>query len=462
MNSNNATRPVRVAMVAACAFPANHGTPGAIRELSIHLERLGHEVHVVTYPQGEDIPVEGLRIHRVKTPFKDRSHIDIGPSFVRVFYDLLLVPKLISVIRREKLDVIHAHNYEACIAAGIAGFFTGKPVIYNGVTSMAEELPTYSSFARFARVARWVGRALDYVVPRLSTFIMVLSDELKDYLTDVGIADEKILIVPPGVEVDWLGSGDGDRLREELQLPTSTRVVLYTGAIDTFQRIDYLLEAMAIVCKSSPAAMLVIAGGKASDEMDALIRSQAASLGVSDRVRMIRNVPLEALPDYLALADVAVLSRPNCPGYPIKLLNYMAAAKPIVSFAGSAKSLCHGYSGYIAENDNVPDLAEGIALFLENRELGREVGAKARESLLGVFDWTTIARGVAEVYRWLMNRDSASLAAPTFAAYFKASYNPTLSNVVQLSDFHRSGVLTYPILGEPETKVAGTSASSAS
>ena len=59
---------LRIVQVAACPFPANHGTPGAIRELALALERLGHEVHVVTYPMSEDLPTDGLQIHRVDAP----------------------------------------------------------------------------------------------------------------------------------------------------------------------------------------------------------------------------------------------------------------------------------------------------------------------------------------------------------------------------------------------------------
>ena len=52
-------------MVAACPFPVNYGSPAAIRELSQTLSEMGHEVHVVTYPEGDDLPVGTARVHRV-------------------------------------------------------------------------------------------------------------------------------------------------------------------------------------------------------------------------------------------------------------------------------------------------------------------------------------------------------------------------------------------------------------
>src|SRR5215204_5566891 len=59
MQSTRPQRKLKVCMLAACPFPANHGTPGSIREMAESITDLGHEVHIVTYHFGEDIPVRG-------------------------------------------------------------------------------------------------------------------------------------------------------------------------------------------------------------------------------------------------------------------------------------------------------------------------------------------------------------------------------------------------------------------
>jgi glycosyltransferase involved in cell wall biosynthesis len=282
-------------MVAACPFPANHGTPGAIRELALHLAQQGHEVHVVTYPQFEDIPVDGLHIHRVRVSFMKPGPISIGPSFERLLYDALLIPKLVQVIRRHRIDVIHAHNYEATLAGAMAKWLTRRPLIYNGVTAMADELPTYR-FIRPDALARWIGKSLDYVVPRLSDLLMVLSDELKDYLIDIGNKEKKLLVVPPGVELDWLASGDGAGVRDRLGLSAETPIVMYTGALEGFQRVDYLLQAMALVVKQVPEAMLVIVGNIRNQKAQEALISMAQQLGIADQLRFVESAPIERYP----------------------------------------------------------------------------------------------------------------------------------------------------------------------
>jgi glycosyltransferase involved in cell wall biosynthesis len=435
-------------MVAACPFPANHGTPGAIRELALHLARQGHEVHVVTYPQFEDIPVDGLHIHRVRVSFMKPGPISIGPSFERLLYDALLIPKLVQVIKRHRIDVIHAHNYEATIAGAVAKWLTWRPLIYNGVTAMADELPTYR-FIRPDALARWIGKSLDYVVPRLSDLLMVLSDELKGYLMALGNKEKKLLVVPPGVELDWLSSGDGTRVRDKLGLADGTPIVMYTGALETFQRVDYLLQAMALVVKQVPEAVLVIVGNIKNPRAQETYLAMARQLGITNQLCFVESAPIEELPDYLAAADVTVVPRPSCPGYPIKLLNYMAAGKPVVSFAGSAKSLCHEYSGYVAKNDDVEDLANGISVLLQHPDVAKIMGERARASLEGVFDWPTLAAGVAETYRQLM-QNRKDIARGPLAAYFKHSYTPVLVNPRQVTPFLKDGDLTYPDLLQEE------------
>src|SRR5687768_10251915 len=48
---------LKTCVLAACPFPANHGTPGSIRELAEATAERGHEMHIVTYHFGDDLPL---------------------------------------------------------------------------------------------------------------------------------------------------------------------------------------------------------------------------------------------------------------------------------------------------------------------------------------------------------------------------------------------------------------------
>ncbi len=88
----------RVCMLAACPFPANHGTPGSIREMAEALSDCGHEIHIVTYHFGEEQDVLGPVIHRIPKLTRE-SQIRVGPTRYRPLYDLQMVFKTLRVIR---------------------------------------------------------------------------------------------------------------------------------------------------------------------------------------------------------------------------------------------------------------------------------------------------------------------------------------------------------------------------
>ncbi|RDV27502.1 glycosyltransferase family 1 protein [Alteromonas aestuariivivens] len=437
-------RKLKIAMVASCPFPANHGTPGAIRELSLFLHKQGHEVHVVTYPQYEEgLTTEGLIIHRVESKrFKD-DKITIGPSKSRVVYDYLLIPKLIEVIRTHDIDIIHAHNYEANIAGWVAKLFTKTPLVYNGINSMADELPTYNVL-KPKWFFRAFGKLLDYIVPRMGNASMVLSDELKGYLTEnMNINSDKVFVIPPGVDPSLFSHGNRQVIFDKLSLSPDTPIILYTGAIEGFQRIDLLMRAMGTVAKQMPEAKLLIAGNVKNDKAKTELLKLAEEVGAHNNVIMVENVSFPQLPDFLDAATVTVSPRTSCPGYPIKLLNYMAAGKAIVSFAGSAKALCHGYNGYVAKDEDTEDFAKGILMLLKDPQLSAVLGQRAFETIQGNFDWDAIARGTVEIYAQLVDRGQIDTAR--LRNVVKKSYIPEFVEVTSAgSSFLKEGVLTFP------------------
>jgi len=418
---------LKIVMVASCPFPANHGTPGAIRELAMHLLKLGHEVHVVTYPScQEDIDVDGLIIHRANVPFyhNDKDEIVIGPSISRVLYDMFMVPLLIKVVLKHEIDIIHTHNYEASIAGVMAKWVTRRPMVYTGINSMQDELPTYEGL-RPKWLMRKIGRMLDFLVPRAGNVLMVLSDELKDYLIkEIGVNEEKVLVVPPGVDLSMFENGCGEKVRQKLGILPDRKVVIYTGAFEYFQRVDLLIEAMRLVVKRYPDVILLLAGNVKNEKIKKSLFSQARDIGIEENLLLVDSVSLEDLPDYLDAADVGVIPRVSCPGYPIKLLNYMASGNAIVSFAGSAKALCHGFNGYVAENESVEDMAAGINLILSDRSLGNDLGIRAKETIDGVFDWHSLAVGTENIYYQLL--DTGCLDRSKLNGVLKKSYIPSL------------------------------------
>ena len=365
---------LKILHVVATPFPANQGTAAAIRELISSLFKRGHEIHVATYYQRQDIDLPNVHIHRIPRLGRQcESFVGFTPK--RPLLDLALAFKTLQVTLKVRPHVIHAHHHEGAFAAFLSRIITKIPVIYHCVTSMEEELPL---FVRPRFLLQKVGKLLDVFVPRLADYCVALSYDLADSIVESGFPFEKTSYLPMIVDPSTISQGNGTKFRQRYNIANSS-IVLYTGVINEFQGIDNLLKSMSIVIKEIPSTKLIVAASISNKIQIEKYKALALELGLENSVVFLEGFPLSELPHLLAVADVTVIPRERCPGFPMKLLNYMAAGKPIVAMRGSAKILEDGKNGLIV--DKWEELGEKILLLIRNRELAKGLGEAGRLEL---------------------------------------------------------------------------------
>jgi glycosyltransferase involved in cell wall biosynthesis len=370
--------------------------------MSDTLSEMGHAVHIVTYPTGQqDIVVRHAKVHRTG-PFRPETNAKVGPSREKFLLNFKLLRLLCGVIRRERIEIIHAHNYEGALIGVMAKWITGRPLLYNAVNLMSDELAGYG-FIRPASLARAIARGLDWFVPIFPDHITAVSPELKQWFVERGTAERKVDMIPAGIVPEMFDNADPEKLRHRHRI-NGRAIVMYTGVLNAFQRIDYLLRAFAVVSKQLPDVLLMMVSPLVSESHRREHRKLADQLGITDAIMWIAPHSLDDLPSYLALASVTVISRPECPGHPVKLLNYMLAAKPIVCFEGAAKGLRHLHDAFIVPNHDCEALGKGIITLLKDRALAAELGANARITVLANFDWRRICQRIEHIYDRLLGK----------------------------------------------------------
>jgi glycosyltransferase involved in cell wall biosynthesis len=360
----------------------------------------GNPVHIVTYPFGDDLPLQHARLHRIR-PISRSKEISVGPTLQKPLLNLLLVFKACQVIWKYQCDVIHAHNYEGALVGICAKIITGRPLLYNAVNTMSDELPSYN-FIKPAFLARWLAAALDWFVPKIPNHLTTVSAELKDELAALGVPREKMTVLPAGVLPELFDHANGERFRAQIK-PNGERVVLYAGTLDPFQRIDYLFEAFARLGPEFSDTVLFMLCPFTKPAQKQALDALAEKLGLASRLRWVESHPLHELADYMALADVAVAPRPQCPGHPVKLLNYMCMSLPLVVSAGAAKGIVHLQNGFVCKDHDLDDMALGMATLLRDRTLAEKLGRNARETITQEYDWRTLCRKIDRIY-WQMLR----------------------------------------------------------
>ncbi len=384
-----------VALVAACPFPGNRGTPSRILRMAEALADRGHKVHVVTYHYGTDTPVRGVTVHRI--PNVGGVNFASGPSYKKLLiFDPMLTWLLRRVVFKHKVDIIHAHHFEGALVAHLARGFHSIPVIYDAHTTLAGELHDYRfPMPRFLK--SYFARRFDRTVPAASDHVIAVSETLKEILVDNTIPPEKIDVVPTGVNLDAFDHGRADIIANKYGL-RSDKVVVYTGSTAAFQGVHHILEAAPGVVAQEPEATIFIVGDDPGEKMAALAQEK----GVADNVIITGERPFTEVAHFLAIAKVAIIPRTECPGIPQKLSNYMAARKAVACFEGSAKLLEHEVNGLIVENGNAQQMADAIVRLLRDDMLARRLGEAARESLIGKYDWPSLAAKTEAIYDGLV------------------------------------------------------------
>jgi protein involved in polysaccharide export with SLBB domain/glycosyltransferase involved in cell wall biosynthesis len=383
----------RIAVVAACPFPSLRGSQVLVREVSECLAHAGHAVHVVTYPTAQHLaPVERIAIHRApKLPglWTARPF-----GWQKIILDLLLAWRLWQVVRRERLELMHAHNVEAALIACLVRLLTGVPVVYHAHNALADELPCYFASAAMRWLAGRAGAALDRWLARAADHTIALSDRLAAYLAARGAAGRITRIAPAATR---FGNGDGSAPRRE-----RAPLIMYGGNLDPYQDLDCLLHGFARLRAVEPQARLVLVTHSATHaQTDARAMFLAQQPGVSVQVVNSFGAAMRAL----SAADVLVCPRASWSGFPIKVLNYMALGKPIVHARASAHAVEDRVSGLLFDDGDAGALAKALLRLVRQPALAAQLGRQARTVARECYGVSGVLTRLSAVYASLVDRD---------------------------------------------------------
>jgi glycosyltransferase involved in cell wall biosynthesis len=353
------------------------------------LTRRGHDVQLVAYHIGEKVSPIPFAVHRIRDIRGYTDH-EPGPRLRKLLQlDPLLAMTLRRLLRSQSFDLIHAHHYEGLLTALAARMATPRlPVIYDAHTLLASELPYYSmGVPRGAK--EWIGSFLDRHLPRRADQVIAVSQSIRDTLVAKGRVDERrIRVVPNGVESEHFAAFNSPPppMRQ-------ARRVAFAGNLSAYQGVDLLLQAFSIVRRQLDDVRLMIL----TDSDFAKYVPLAESLGIHASID-VHNPGYLRLPTYLQSADILLNPRPACDGIPQKLLNYMAAGRPIVSFAGSAKVIEHERTGLLAADGDVQAFAAATLRLFSQPEFAARLGANAQALVIKAYGWDQVAAKVEAVY----------------------------------------------------------------
>lgn len=403
---------MRVALVSEHASPlAAIGVVDAggqnihVAELAAGLVRGGHEVVVYTRRDDRRQP-ERVRV----AAGYEVVQIAAGPA--RAIPKDAIWPHMATFaaglerhLDADPVDVVHAHFW-------MSGWAANQVVRHRRVPLVV----TFHALGSVKR--RHQGQADTSPVDRVQTeadvatgadhVVATCADEVTE-LARLGVARERVTVVPCGVDLDLFKPAGGSGGRRHRRRPSR---LVSVGRLVPRKGFDVILAALAAL----PGTELVVAGGgpagDATSEPERLrLLEVARRLGVADRFVLAGQVTRGQMPDLLRSADVVVCA-PWYEPFGLVPLEAMACGVPVVGSAvgGLLDTIVPGQTGLLVPPRDPAALAEALQVLLADPGRRAAYGRAGRARACAHYSWDRIAGDTADVYAGVVEERLAERA----------------------------------------------------
>ena len=315
----------------------------------------------------------------------EEAGIGVLPLGRRSTLDLLAWRPLVSLLR-DGVDVVHAHMFGSNVWGTVLGRLSGVPVVVAHEHTWSFQGRPLRRFLDRELVARWA-----------DVFVAVSAEDRRKMIEVEGVDPAKIRLIPNGIPSP--ANGTVADVRAELGIEPGAPVLGVVCELRAQKALEVLFEAAALLLPEFPSLKVLVAG---DGPERARLEEAALRLGVADTVLFLgirRDVPA-----VLAAVDVAVLSS-DYEGSPLSVMEYMAAAKPVVStrVGGVPELLAEDVHGLLVQPRDPEALAEAVARLLRDPALAKRLGAEGRQRQQREFSLEAMVHRIEDLYEelWL-------------------------------------------------------------
>lgn len=295
--------------------------------------------------------------------------------------------RLSKIIRREKIDLLHASGYRASLFALLtSGLFIKRPVISH----------IHSADPRISGLN--IIKLVEIATRNRFDLSIACSELVRTHYLNHNsfVMPDKIVSVSNGVEIvnRHPDLEAVNNLKEVLGIPADSFVFCYIGRMIKLKGIDVLLKAFQLIARVNHSSVLLLVG---SGPMEIELKDMSVDLNLSPRV--IFTGYRRDVEKILEIIDVFIL--PSWwEGLPNVLLEAMSHGKPVIaSNVGGVKELVlHGHTGLLTPPGDVNRLAEHMNLMLNLTEMRGKMGESGFRHVQKYYDIKSKVRDIERLY----------------------------------------------------------------
>lgn len=315
---------MRIAYCTNVRLPSERAHGHQIAEVADALVQLGHQVTIVA-PYRKNVVTEDYW-----TYYGARQEVNVMHLGN---FDPIASPFLPGVLGLWTLNgLMRLHMKRHIVREEFDLIYTRSPALLPAL--LASRIPVILELHQLPRAAR-----RRFVTEcRASALVACLTSSMRDTLIEWGVNPAKVIAEGDAVALErFENAATPAEARAKFHLQTERTVVGYVGRLKTLgmdKGVTVLLEALAAL-KDQHTFFGLIVGGPESDRKE--YERSAHALGLTkDDVLFAGEIPGGDVPAALSACDILAMPFPDVPHYryhmsPLKMFEYMAAARPIVT-----------------------------------------------------------------------------------------------------------------------------------
>lgn len=333
-------------------YPTFGGSGVVATELGKALAQEGHEVHFITYSQPSrlDFLNENLFYHEVSI----RSY----PLFEYPPYELALASKMVSVVKNEKLDLLHVHY---AIPHASAAYMAKQILKSHGInipvvtTLHGTDITLVGKDASYEPVVTFSINQSDGVTA-------VSEDLRKETYLHFKITNE-IEVIPNFIDLAKFKKQKKDHFKKAI-CPNDEMLIVHTSNFRKVKRIGDVIKVFNNIHKEIPAKLLMIGDGPERSPAE----EQCRELGISHDVRFLGK--LEAVEEVLSVADLFLMPSEK-ESFGLAALEAMACEVPVISSntGGIPELNINGVTGFMSNIGDVENMTKNALIILDKKNL---------------------------------------------------------------------------------------------
>jgi len=389
-----------------------------VRELTAALNQAGHEVILAAQmlnkspwekPAELKVPVIQMRPSAATSSavaaFKNFNEgLGTENSFPGELRRILYNHDLVEDLRRRFENSPPDFIYERASLYATAGVSLARlfnvPIIIELNAPLAVEQAAYraTGFGELAAHAeRWTLAQADAV--------LVVSSELKNHVLQLGVAPDKIHIVPNGVNPTLFRPAKADPvLRKRLQL-NGAPILGFVGGLRPWHGVEILPKLMQRLSRRHDSLRMIVVG---EGQLRTSLMETFESLKLGPRVTFTGALAHEEVPAFIRQFDVALAPYPKLDHHfyfsPLKLYEYMACGVPVAAakVGQIAEVVSHGKTGLLHPAGDLNALVRDCEKLLSNPRLRANLGRAAAAKVAREFTWARNAERIGVLARQLI------------------------------------------------------------